>query len=87
MSETESKKVCYVCGADVTHSGRARSRYGEYLCAKCAEVKRQSSKRRTQQHARKKTRRVILVVLLAAAASWLFLRLLAMLNQLRNPDS
>jgi hypothetical protein len=78
----ESKKTCYVCGADVTHAERHKNREGKYRCSKRLEAKKQElSGRRFFGVTKEKLRLIIFCAVLAVAASWVFLRLLEAFNQ------
>jgi predicted sulfurtransferase len=87
MDETEVKKTCHACGADITHARRHKNADGEYLCPKCFENRRQSSKERSRESQRTKSRRVVLCAILAAAGAWLFFKFLDIMNQPSDPDS
>jgi hypothetical protein len=76
MDQIKVKKTCHVCGADVTHAVRHKNRLGEYLCAKCLEVRKQSSRHRSRERLLTKYGRFVLYVLLAGVAGWIFFELL-----------
>ena len=84
MNETEQKKVCRICGEDVLHKQRHRSRDGTYLCHNCTSEAEQ--KRRERQLAGKSPevdyRRLALYVVLAAIGCVLFWLILDMVSTL-----
>jgi hypothetical protein len=78
----DAKKTCHVCGADVTHADRHKNRQGQYRCDKCMDAKkRRLSKGGLRTLTRKKLPLIALCALAALAASWIFLHLLAIMNQ------
>jgi len=87
MDQTEVKKTCHSCGANVAHARRHKNADGEYLCPKCFEGRKQSSKERSHERRRTKSRRVFVCAILAAVAAWLFFELLDIVNQPIDPDS
>ena len=84
MEETEAKKTCHKCGADVTHANRHKNRFGEYRCEKCFEAKKLSSRERSHKRARKRSLRILFYVFLIVVACWLFLMLLDMVHRMSN---
>ena len=87
MDELEAKKTCHSCGADVTHVSRYKNQRGEYLCSKCIDAKKQTARRHSHhQRLGEKSRRVMLYAILVAAASWIFFKLLGILNQLHEQE-
>jgi hypothetical protein len=82
MDETEVKKTCHKCGADVTHSRRHKSVAGEYVCSTCLDAKKeQIAREQSRKMLLAKSRRIFLYAILAAAASWIFFKVLDIMSQ------
>ena len=87
MDQTEVKKTCHSCGADVTHAARHKNAFGEYVCPTCFKDRKQSSDEWSRERRQQRTRRIFLYVLLAAAASWAFLKFLDIMNRPSDSDN
>lgn len=82
MSQTEVRKVCYLCGADVAHTNRHKNRHGQYVCMKCVESKKRSPRNRVSERLGVSPRFLFLYVALALVGCWLFYRCLDMTIEL-----
>lgn len=85
MSETEQKRFCRICGEDLHHKQRHKSRDGTYLCYNCTSEAEQ--KRRERQVAGKSAevdyRQLALYMVLAAIGCvvfWLILDMVSILS-------
>jgi hypothetical protein len=82
MDETEVKKTCHKCGADVTRLRRHKNVAGEYVCAACLDAKKEQKARgRSREELLAKSRRIFLYAILVAAASWILFKVLDIMSQ------
>lgn len=76
MSQTEVRKACYMCGADVTHKSRHKNRRDQYVCPKCVEAKKRSPRNRVSDRLGVPPSQLMGYLALALVGCWLFYRCL-----------
>ena len=76
MDQTEVKKICRSCGADLRHKRRRKSRDGTYICPKCVKGGNWWDRQVIGKLADKKLQRFVLYVVLTALACIAFWQIL-----------
>lgn len=83
----ETLRRCECCGAEVARSQCHKNRHKEYICLQCVESGNTLSRRRWLHEMFQQSRRAVLYAGIVAVGCWVFMKILAKMNEPRNDDS
>lgn len=87
MDEPEVKKLCRICGEDLRHKERHKSRDGTYLCPNCVGIEEKRLGRRLEDRlTARDVRRYVLYAVLAVIACIAFWIILDFMHRVDIPS-